>query len=106
LCCSAGFVVSASSLVFALGFFQAVQCEKTCLNTIITDDKHLQKGLNIEDKAERVKKNMKTIRKEVEIIGYSFGVEEARLLRRGHCRVVMPNGKSKGLHEVLPENVT
>ena len=46
------------------------------------------------------------MRKEVEIIGYSCGVEEARLLRRDHCRVIIPNGKPKGLHEVLPENVT
>ena len=49
---------------------------------------------------------MTTMRKEMEIIGYFLEVEEARLARRDHCRVVMPNGKSKGLDEILPENVT
>tara|TARA_A100001037_G_scaffold39508_1_gene30687 strand:+ start:2139 stop:2369 length:231 start_codon:yes stop_codon:yes gene_type:complete len=42
--------------MFALSFFKLCNVKKTCLNAITTDDKHLQKCLNIEDKTERVEK--------------------------------------------------
>ena len=104
LCCGADFVVSARGFMFALGCIQAMQCDKnTCPTGITTHNKRLQKGLNLEDKAERVTNYVKTMRKEVGIIAHSCGVEEPRLLRRDHCRVVMPNGKSKALDEVFPE---
>ena len=90
--------------MFALGCIQAMQCDKnTCPTGITTHNKRLQKGLNLEDKAERVTNYVKTMRKEVGIIAHSGGVGEPRLLRRDHCRVVMPNGKSKALDEVFPE---
>ena len=105
LCCGADFVVSARGFMFALGCIQAMQCDKnTCPTGITTHNKRLQKGLNLEDKAGRVTSYVKTMRKEVGIIAHSCGVEEPRLLRRDHCRVVMPNGKSKSLDEVFPEN--
>ncbi|MBO38161.1 MAG: FMN-binding glutamate synthase family protein [Rhodospirillaceae bacterium] len=104
LCAGADFVVSGRGFMFALGCIQALQCDKnTCPTGVTTHNKRLQKGLDPNDKAERVKNYIKTMRKEVGTIAHSCGVKEARNLRRQHCRVVMGNGKSKTLSEVFPE---
>jgi glutamate synthase domain-containing protein 2 len=104
LCAGADFVVSGRGFMFALGCIQALQCDKnTCPTGVTTHNKRLQKGLDPNDKAERVKHYIKTMRKEVGIIAHACGVKEARNLRRQHCRVVMVNGKSKTLAEVFPE---
>ena len=104
LCAGADFVVSGRGFMFALGCIQALQCDKnTCPTGVTTHDKRLQKGLDPNNKAERVKNYVTTMRKEVGTIAHSCGVQEARNLRRQHCRVVMANGKSKTLSEVFPE---
>ena len=57
LCAGADFVVSARGFMFALGCIQALQCSKnTCPTGITTHNKKLQRGLDPEDKAERVRR--------------------------------------------------
>ncbi len=104
LCVGADVVVSARGFMFALGCIQALQCNKnTCPTGITTHDKDLQKGLVVTDKAERVYRYATSVRKEVGIIAHSCGVPEARRLKRFHCRMVQPNGRSVPLDELYPE---
>ena len=104
LCVGADFVVSARGFMFALGCIQALQCNKnTCPTGVTTHDPDLQKGLVPEDKAERVYRYAKTVKKEVAIIAHSCGVPEPRRLKRFHCRVVGADGLSHPLNELYPE---
>jgi len=104
LCMGADFVNSARGFMFALGCIQALQCNKnTCPTGVTTHNKRLQRGLVPEDKAERVARYSKTMRKEIGIIAHSCGVREPRQLKRFHCRVVQTNGRSIPLDELYPE---
>ena len=103
LCVGADIAVSARGFMFALGCIQALQCNKnTCPTGITTHDPKLQRGLDVTDKAERVYRFAKTMRKEVGVIAHSCGVKEPRLLKRYHCRIVQENGKSVPLDELYP----
>ncbi len=103
LCFGADFVVSARGFMFALGCIQAMKCNKnTCPTGITTHDRRLQRGLVPADKALRVMRYQQTMEKEVGMIAHSCGVPEARCLRRKHCRMVMPNGRSLPLDELYP----
>jgi glutamate synthase domain-containing protein 2 len=87
--------------MFALGCFQALQCNKnTCPTGITTHNKKLQKGLVVEDKAERVKFYCKNMNYEVGVIAHSCGVEEPRRLALKHGRVVTDSGLSISLEEL------
>ena len=104
LAIGADFVNSARGFMFALGCIQALQCNKnTCPTGITTHNKRLQRGLVPEDKAERVARYSKTMRKEIGIIAHSCGVPEPRRLKRFHCRIVQTNGRSIPLDELYPE---
>ena len=104
LCIGADFINSARGFMFALGCIQALQCNKnTCQTGVTTHDKHLQRGLVVEDKAERVKQYSKNMHKEIGIIAHSCGVPEPRRLKRFHCRVVQENGRSVPLDEMYPD---
>jgi glutamate synthase domain-containing protein 2 len=104
LCMGADFVCSARGFMFALGCIQALQCNKnTCPTGITTHNKRLQRGLVPENKAERVARYSKTMRKEIGIIAHSCGVPEPRRLRRFHCRIVQDDGRSVSLDELYPE---
>ena len=104
LCAGADFVVSARGFMFALGCIQALQCNKnTCPTGITTHDRKLQRGLDPENKAERVKRYAQGMRKEVGVIAHSCGVPEPRRLRRFHCRIVQDDGSSKPLDELFPD---
>jgi glutamate synthase domain-containing protein 2 len=104
LCMGADFVNSARGFMFALGCIQAMKCNKnTCPTGITTHDKHLQRGLVVADKAQRVMRYQQGMEKEVSIIAHSCGVAEPRQLRRHHCRLVQPNGRSVPLAELYPE---
>jgi glutamate synthase domain-containing protein 2 len=104
LCVGADFINTARGFMFALGCIQALQCNQNCCPTgITTHDKKLQRGLVPEDKAERVKRYTKTMRKEIGIIAHSCGVPEPRRLRRFHCRIVQGDGRSVPLDELYPE---
>ena len=104
LCVGADFVNSARGFMFALGCIQALQCNKnTCPTGVTTHDKKLQRGLVPEDKAERVARYSKSMRKEVGVIAHSCGVKEPRRLRRFHCRMVQDDGRSIPLDELYPD---
>ena len=104
LCVGADFIQSARGFMFALGCIQALQCNKnTCPTGVTTHDKKLQRGLVVEDKAERVHQYSKNMRKEIGIIAHSCGVPEPRRLKRFHCRVVQGDGRSVPLNELYPD---
>jgi len=103
LCAGADVVVSARGFMFALGCIQALQCNRnTCPTGITTHDPDLQKGLVVADKAERVYRYAKAMRKAVGVIAHSCGVPEPRGLQRLHCRVVQADGISAPLDELYP----
>ena len=104
LCVGADFINSARGFMFSLGCIQALQCNKnTCPTGITTHDKQLQRGLVVEDKAERVRHYSENMRKEIGIIAHSCGVPEPRRLKRFHCRVVQADGRSIPLNEMFPD---
>ncbi len=104
LCMGADFINSARGFMFSLGCIQALQCNlNTCPTGITTHDKALQRGLDITDKAQRVKQYSKTMHKELGIIAHSCGVSEPRKLKRMHCRIVQHDGRSISLDELYPE---
>lgn len=103
LCAGADFVHSARGFMFALGCIQAMRCHKnTCPTGITTHDRRLQRGLVVEDKAERVARYQQNMEKEVAIIAHSCGAAEPRLLRREHCRIMQADGRTLPLHELYP----
>ena len=103
LCLGADFAVTARGFMFSLGCIQALQCNKnTCPTGITTHDVSLQRGLDVEDKANRVYHYANNMRKEVGTIAHSCGVLEPRRLQRMHCRVVQQNGLSVPLSELYP----
>lgn len=103
LCMGADFINSARGFLFALGCIQAMQCNKnTCPTGITTQNPRLQRGLDVELKAERVYHYAKNLRKEVEMVAHACGVPEPRLLRRQHVRMVMSGGRSVRLDELFP----
>jgi len=101
LCIGANFITSARGFMFALGCIQALQCNKnTCPTGITTHKKRLQKGLNPELKAQRVKNYAKNMVYEVGVVAHSCGVREPRQLRRFHARIVTESGMSVSLDEM------
>ena len=104
ICLGADFIVSARGFMFALGCIQALQCNRnTCPTGITTHDKSLQKGLVVEDKAERVANYTRNINHEVGVIAHACGVAEPRRLRRFHARMVIGSGLSVPLSDIYPE---
>lgn len=102
-CVGADFVSSARGFMFSLGCIQALQCNKnTCPTGITTHDERLQRGLVVKDKAKRVANYAKRMHKEIAMIAHSCGVKEPRSLRRGHCHIVVREGKTMGLEELYP----
>ncbi len=96
----ADFVTSARGFMFALGCVQAFQCNKnTCPTGIATHQKKLQRGLDPQNKAERVRRYQERITAEVGMIAHSCGVSEPRLLRRKHARISRSTGFSLDLDE-------
>jgi len=103
LCAGADFVVSARGFMFSLGCIQAMKCNlNTCPTGITTHDKHLQRGLDPANKANRVMHYQQNMEKEVGVIAHSCGVREPRQLRRNHCRIVLPDGRTRPLDEIFP----
>ena len=87
--------------MFAIGCIQALKCDKnTCPTGITTHDKRLQRGLDPTNKAVRVMQYVKTIRKEVEMIAHSCGVDHPRQMTRDHVLIVQSNGHAIPLSEV------
>lgn len=100
-CAGADFVNSARGFMFALGCIQALKCnQNTCPTGITTHKKRLQLGLNPANKAVRVMNYCKTLRKEVEMIAHSCGVDHPRDLTRDHLMIVQASGRSKPFSKV------
>ena len=103
LAAGADFISSARGFMFSLGCIQALKCNKnTCPTGITTHNKHLQKGLDPEDKAVKVASYHKQMVHEVEVIAHSCGVKRPRLLKRKHVRIMQFNGISVPLDELSP----
>ncbi len=103
LACGADFVNSARGYMFSLGCIQALRChQNTCPTGITTHDPRLQRGLVVEDKAERVAAYTRNMNKEVEMIAHACGLKHAREFRREHVRIVQPNGQSMALNMLYP----
>ena len=102
-CAGADFVSSARGFMFALGCIQAMRCNtNTCPTGITTHNKRLQHGLNPQNKAERVRKFIKTMRYEVNMIAHSCGVDHPNQLTRDHALIVSASGRSKPLTAIWP----
>ncbi|MDX5592003.1 FMN-binding glutamate synthase family protein [Pseudovibrio sp. SPO723] len=105
LCGGADFTVSARGFMFALGCIQALKCNRnTCPTGITTHNPALQEGLDPADKSVRVARYCESLRKEVEMIAHSCGVDDARRLSREHVRVVQANGLSVPLDTLYPHS--
>lgn len=103
LCTGADFVNSARGFMFALGCIQSLKCNNnTCPTGVATHQKHLQAGLNPEDKAVKVASYAKNVTHEVEVIAHSCGVYEPRQLKRKHVRIVQDTGISIAMDKIYP----
>ncbi|AHE67931.1 glutamate synthase domain 2 [Legionella oakridgensis ATCC 33761 = DSM 21215] len=104
LCAGADFVNSARGFMLALGCIQAMKCHNnTCPTGITTHNTRLQRGLVVEDKAERVYHYANNMAHEVAILCHSCGVDEPRQLQRKHARIVREDGFSVSLAEIFPD---
>jgi len=103
LCMGADFTVSARGFLFSLGCIQSQQCHNdTCPTGITTQNKRLQKGLNVDAKALRVTSYANWMNKEVDMIAHSCGLKTAREFRREHARIIQSAGRSMPLDELYP----
>lgn len=103
LACGADLVNTARGYMFSLGCIQALRChQNTCPTGITTHDERLQRGLVVEDKAERVAHYTRNMNKEVEMIAHACGLKHARQFKREHVRIVQPNGQSMALNMLYP----
>jgi len=103
LATGADFVNTARGFMFSLGCIQALRCHaNTCPTGVTTHDPRLQRGLVVEDKAERVAAYCRNMNREVEMIAHSCGLPHARGLRREHLRIVQPSGRSTPLSTLHP----
>jgi len=104
LCMGADFVVSARGFMFALGCIQAMQCNKnTCPTGITTHNEALQKGLDPENKADRVYHYATNLAHEVGVLAHSCGVKEPRLLNRSHAEMINELGQPVPINQIYPD---
>ena len=104
LCAGADFITSARGFMFSIGCIQALKCNKnTCPTGITTHNKRLQKGLDPENKANKVANYVHNMNHAVEIIAHSCGVKEPRKLNRKHVRIVQNNGRSISMNDLYPQ---
>lgn len=103
LACGADFVNTARGFMFSLGCIQALRCHSnTCPTGITTHNPRLQRGLVVEDKAERVAHYCRNMNKEMDMIAHSCGLHHIREMRREHVRIVQPSGTSEALNILYP----
>ncbi len=102
-CAGADFVNTARGFMFALGCIQSLKCNKnTCPTGITTHQRHLQRGLDPEDKAVRVMNYVSRIHYGAGLIAHACGVPHVRALQRKHVRLIQADGKSKPMSEIYP----
>lgn len=103
LACGADFVNTARGFMFSLGCIQALRCHtNTCPTGVTTHDPHLQRGLVVEEKFERVANYCLNVNKEIDMIAHSCGLRHAREFRREHVRIVQGAGRSIALNMLYP----
>ncbi|WP_298313000.1 FMN-binding glutamate synthase family protein [Propionivibrio sp.] len=103
LAAGADYVNSARGFMFALGCIQSLRCHtNTCPTGVATHDPRLQRGLVVQDKAERVASYCKNMNQEIAMIAHSCGLRTARELRREHVRIVQASGQSIALDVLFP----
>jgi glutamate synthase domain-containing protein 2 len=103
LAAGADFVNTARGFMFALGCIQALRCHaNTCPTGVATHNPRLQRGLVVEDKAERVAHYCRNMNREIDMIAHSCGLRHAREFRREHVRIVQPGGQSVALNMLYP----
>lgn len=103
LCTGADFVVSARGFMFALGCIQALKCnQNTCPTGITTHDARLQKALVPEERAERIRRFVKTIHYGSGLIANSCGLAHPRALTRHQCQIVQENTVPIPLDQLYP----
>jgi len=103
LACGADFVNTARGFMFSLGCIQSLRCHtNSCPTGVTTHNEKLQKGLVVEDKAERVAHYCQNINKEIEMIAHSCGLHHAREFHREHVRIVQSPGRSLALSSLYP----
>ena len=104
LCSGADFASSARGFMLALGCIQAMKChQNTCPTGITSHDPRFQRGLVVEDKAERVYHYANNMMHEVAVLAHSCGVSDPRQLQRVHARIVQADGFSESLAEIFPD---
>jgi len=104
LCMGADFAVSARGFMFSLGCIQSLQCHlDICPTGITTHKKRFQKGLVVEDKAQRVAKYAHWVNHEINVIAYSCGLRNASEFTRKHVRILQKPGYSTSLDQLYPE---
>jgi len=107
IACGADFVNTARGFMFALGCIQALRCHtNSCPTGITTHNPRLQRGLVVEEKAERVAQYCLGMNKEMDMIAHSCGLHHARELRREHVRRVQADGNSIALNMLYPYPAT
>lgn len=103
LCVGADFTVTARGFMFALGCIQSLQChQNTCPTGITTHNWQLQRGLVVEDKAQRVANYARAMNLEIDKLAHSCGLSNARAFTREHVRIVQNAGKSLPLQILYP----
>ncbi|MDQ6976854.1 MAG: glutamate synthase-related protein, partial [Ghiorsea sp.] len=103
LCLGADFCVSARGFLFSLGCIQSLQCHiGHCPTGITTQDKRLQKGLNVELKAQRIANYAKWVNQEVDMLAHSCGLKNANAFSREHARIVDTADKSTAMDVLHP----
>lgn len=101
LCVGADAISSARGFMFSLGCIQALQCNKnTCPTGITTHNPDLQQGLDVDNKAERVRHFAENMVYEVGTIAHSCGVPEPRSLRPEHAQIIDPQGLPQPLNTI------
>lgn len=101
--CGADFVNTARGFMFSLGCIQALRChQNSCPTGITTHNPRLQRGLVVEDKAERVAHYCRNMNKEIDMIAHACGLRHARELRREHVRMMQASGQSEALSMLYP----
>lgn len=103
LCAGADAVNTARGFMFALGCIQSMQChQNTCPTGITTHNKRLQRGLVVDQKAQRVAQYAHKLNADIHMLAHSCGLNDARHFNRTHVRIVQQAGKSMLLSELYP----
>jgi glutamate synthase domain-containing protein 2 len=103
LATGADFINTARGFMFSLGCIQALRCHtNTCPTGITTHNPRFQRGLVVEDKAERVAAYCRNMNHEIDMMAHSCGLRHAREFRREHVRMVQPNGLSIAMNILYP----